>query len=607
MSLITLNTVHNLVPFGNKKIIKTGQKFNSEPITESITEPIIESISESNTQSNTELNTQSNTGSEKSYMGSTIKFLDHMTQYMMEGELDLIYLEEEKIKLDFVSMGSHGVIVIDNRNKDYIYKITVLYDGTELCINNLIECVFLNNYKNKYYTISSENYFPVQNEITEIMTLGEFKSIYELDTQIIKALEQNLIISDENYIIINKMPNYKKNLECYLGRKIKVVLDNYYEIVRQILLGVNLIHSSGYFHGDLKTPNMILKDTNCKIIDFGGIKPIGSNKFERTYTVSYRPPEDLSYEFDVIDKLSCSDLSEYELRLSLNKYFITKPSYEIWSVGMIMLELLIGYNPINSLYSKLMITHKSGNIDRVNTLIESQINDYYKSIPRFEINEFIPRHLRSENNTKLFRVIQKMLSINPYERYQNIGEIYRELFSEEIKNPEKTEYLDTISYSLSIKHYKLMLNNYRRIYYPKIFDFLRATKFDHVIVMMCDLIDKYLVKSINTYDWNIINMITVPENHQETSAYLMSSIFIISVSLIYREQILLDNLINHLNTHNWTNNWDGSKIYSIFGWIRNVMNILNFNLIDDRYDLLKINNIERTIEEFNKVLEVEIG
>uniref|UniRef100_A0A383VKX5 Protein kinase domain-containing protein n=1 Tax=Tetradesmus obliquus TaxID=3088 RepID=A0A383VKX5_TETOB len=165
-------------------------------------------------------------------------------------------------------------------------------------------------------------------------------------------------------------PNCIKLYAVYItGRKVYIVTElvtggelldrvtekgNYTEmdaahIIRQILQGVQYLHSHGIVHRDLKLENMVmlnqLDDSPVKIADFGLSKFFSNDNVLSTMCGSpqYVAPEVLGVG---------DGLKEYS------------PAVDMWSVGVILFILLSGYSPFDDdndavLFEKI----KSGNYD----------------------------------------------------------------------------------------------------------------------------------------------------------------------------------------------------------------------------------------------------
>jgi serine/threonine protein kinase len=179
-------------------------------------------------------------------------------------------------------------------------------------------------------------------------------------------------------------------MACYEGITLKQAISNkqlavsqVIDIAIQIAQGLQKAHEKNIIHRDIKPANvMITNDGAVKILDFGLAKLTGQTVLTKTGstigTVAYMSPEQARGEE------------------------VTAQT-DIWSLGVILYEMLTGKRPFKSEYEQ--------------ALVYSILHEE----PQSAIS------LRSDIPQKIDRIIQKALEKNKNRRYQNIQELIIDL------------------------------------------------------------------------------------------------------------------------------------------------------------------------------------
>jgi len=171
----------------------------------------------------------------------------------------------------------------------------------------------------------------------------------------------------------------------------KLSLDESLDIIEQIAKGLQAAHQKGIIHRDIKSSNIMITQTGTvKVMDFGLAKVRGTSqitKFGTTLgTTAYMSPEQSRGEH--VDHRT-----------------------DIWSLGVIMYEMLAGRMPFKG--------------DFEQAVIYSILNEDPESI--VSIKDGIP--------IKLEQIVRKSLIKDPDNRYQSMDEIIKDL--KEIKNKKE--------------------------------------------------------------------------------------------------------------------------------------------------------------------------
>lgn len=323
----------------------------------------------------------------------------------------------DKIFLKTINNGSFGHILEDD--KQNIYKLTLLGDHDYIHRNNIIEaCIF-----NKQSFPTKLKNIPEQNVFLYIM--HQFYSFYDVDYECKKML--TLYKCDENsYLFIIKMKKYSMSLGKFVYNNSFIENKLYFDkIAKQILIGLYNLHINNFIHGDLKSANiMINRNLDIFLIDFGGIKTIDTVFYTKSCTLTYRSIEELGFELN------------YKNNIKQKNYYF-KPSFknDIWSLGIIFSEILLKNNFMQRYYTKKEKLYRKNNIknDDLEEYIEKSIYEKYSN-KNINILHYANKYMVYNIDNKYITVINKMLSMDSKNSYNNINEIYYDLFNKNIED-----------------------------------------------------------------------------------------------------------------------------------------------------------------------------
>jgi len=184
-------------------------------------------------------------------------------------------------------------------------------------------------------------------------------------------------------------------MDCYEGETLKkkiergqIKTDEAIDIIVQVATGLQKAHEKGIIHRDIKPANIfITNDGVVKILDFGLAKLSGQTMMtkmgETVGTIAYMSPEQTRGE--LVDQRT-----------------------DIWSLGVVLYEMLTRALPFKGDYDSAMI---------------------------YSILNEEPKHLsdlQTDLPIEFQQIVDKCLSKNPSERYQNIGELFNDLKKQKI-------------------------------------------------------------------------------------------------------------------------------------------------------------------------------
>ena len=174
-----------------------------------------------------------------------------------------------------------------------------------------------------------------------------------------------------------------KSLRDVIKESPQFPIPNYIDIITQISEGLSQAHQTGIVHRDIKPENIIIdKDGRVKILDFGLAKLKGVSKLTKDSstlgTIHYMSPEQIQGQN--VDHRS-----------------------DIWSVGVILYELLTGEPPFIGEYES--------------AVVYSIVNDTPEPVAG----------LRTGGPMELERIINKCLQKSPGDRHQHLDELVVDL------------------------------------------------------------------------------------------------------------------------------------------------------------------------------------
>jgi serine/threonine protein kinase len=193
------------------------------------------------------------------------------------------------------------------------------------------------------------------------------------------------------------------SMDYYEGETLKtkiskelISLDDIINIISQIAEGLHKAHDNGIIHRDIKPANIfITKEGIVKILDFGLAKKIDRTQFTRRDikfgTTEYMSPEQIKGE--KVDHRT-----------------------DIWSLGVLLYEMLTGHHPFQADYEQAIIY----------LLLNQEPEDI--------------RKFREDIPDNLLRIVERSIAKEKEDRYDNMTAMFEDLrkakTQEEIHSPE---------------------------------------------------------------------------------------------------------------------------------------------------------------------------
>ncbi len=182
------------------------------------------------------------------------------------------------------------------------------------------------------------------------------------------------------------------SLESKLKKEKIVSSEEAIKITKQLLEALQEVHSHEVFHRDIKPDNIhITVEGNVKLLDFG--------------IVQESEDQDLTKEGSVIGTIS---YMSPEIITSKDK--IANPRTDIYSVGVMLYELITGVKPFNA---KAGLVGMQKNNDLARDIV------FNPAIPPVEVDGSIDENLSN--------FVMRLIDKDPYDRYQNTQEALEDL------------------------------------------------------------------------------------------------------------------------------------------------------------------------------------
>ncbi len=224
-------------------------------------------------------------------------------------------------------------------------------------------------------------------------TLSNNDKRFKLEADILSKLNSKYIIAFYDYFVQDGIQmivmEYVEGitLEHKLRKEKRISSEEALKFTKQLLEALREVHSHKVYHRDIKPDNIhITIDGDMKLLDFGIVQESEDQNLTRQGsvigTISYLAPE-----------------------IILNPYKKANPRTDIYSVGIMIYELLTGVKPFKA-KEGLSGAEKNNNL-ALNIVKE-------KAIPPAEIDGTIPDNLS--------HFVMRLIDKEPSERYQTTKE-----------------------------------------------------------------------------------------------------------------------------------------------------------------------------------------
>ncbi len=277
-----------------------------------------------------------------------------------------------------------------DKEKSMLNLIPVENNGNKIIYKGTYSIVYL--YKDiKTEELISVKYIEKQLYLKFLNTTQIIYNEIEIHSRLVHPNIIRLYNIYENASSIYLLMEFAKNGNLYslIRRRNGMNEKNAYKYFSQIVNAVYFLHKNNIIHRDIKPENIVLDENeNCKLCDFGWSIILNDNSKRNTFcgTLEYMAPEIINNE-------------GYE------------KSIDIWSLGILLYEMIHGYCPFNS-----------NNNNKNNSILNKIINENFK----------IKKDISNECKDLIYKMLEK-----DYKKRINIEQILNHQFM--IKNKKNIQ------------------------------------------------------------------------------------------------------------------------------------------------------------------------
>jgi serine/threonine protein kinase len=239
----------------------------------------------------------------------------------------------------------------NNKNIIGTGAFSTVYRGLNLKTNEIVAIKKITNYKKDKYIFNEIELLTQLKDEDNIITLINY---YNID---------NIIYLVFNYCSMS-LDKYIKNNKCIE----ESVCQNYFS---QIVNALKILYSKNIYHRDIKPSNILIENDRIYLCDFGLAKIIQIDNLDN---------------IDIKQSIVGSPLFISPEIYSDLKYDLKS---DLWSLGLVLFEMLSGYNYLNSKnMTELISKIKSKDIPHINN-ISIEVKDLLNKLLNKNVNDRI--------------------------------------------------------------------------------------------------------------------------------------------------------------------------------------------------------------------------